>query len=92
MSDPTTDNLHPYTHCSFDVTSLVGGGGTFELRFAEVNNQDNLYQGIDDVSLLETFAAIPEASTTASFGLLLALGLAGMARTVAKSKKAAAAA
>jgi hypothetical protein len=31
-------NPHPYTHYVFDITSLVGGG-TFQIRFAEVDNQ-----------------------------------------------------
>jgi len=74
VSDPNIDNPHPYTHYMVDITSLVGGGGTFQLRFAEVNNQDNLYQGIDNVSIRET-PAVPEASTSVSFGLLaLAMG------------------
>src|SRR5262249_33758233 len=27
-------NPHPYTHYEFDITDLVGAGGTFQLRFA----------------------------------------------------------
>ena len=74
VSDPSIDNPHQYTHYTFDITSLVGTGGTFQLRFAEANNQDNLYQGIDNVSIRET-PAVPEASTLVSFGLMaLAMG------------------
>lgn len=72
VTDPSIDNPHPYTHYSFDITSLVDGGGTFQLRFAEANNQDNLFQGVDNVSIFET--PVPEASTTASLGLLLGMG------------------
>ena len=75
VTDPLLDNPHQYTHYSFDITSLVGSGGTFQLRFAEVNNQDNLYQGVDNVSVFET--PVPEASTLVSFGLL-AFGLAAL--------------
>jgi hypothetical protein len=68
VTDPNIDNPHLYTHYSFDITSLVGSGGAFQLRFAAANNQDNLYQGVDNVSILET-PAVPEASTLVSFGL-----------------------
>ena len=70
VSDPNLDNPHSYTHYTFDITSLVKSGGSYQLRFAEVNNQNNLYQGIDNISVLET-PAVPEASTMVSFGLLL---------------------
>lgn len=76
VTDPSIDNPHSYTHYSFDITSLVGSGGTFQLRFAEANNQDNLYQGVDNVSVFEM--PVPEASTTVSLSLLLALGLGGL--------------
>ena len=76
VSDPNIDNPHQYTHYSFDITSLVGTGGTFQLRFAEANNQDNLFQGVDNVSIRET-PAVPEASTLVSFGLL-AFGMAAL--------------
>ena len=79
VTDPSTDNPHPYTHYSYDITSLVGGGGTFQLRFAEVNNEDNLYQGVDNVSILDTPAA-PPAPEPSQAGVLalMALGLGGL--------------
>lgn len=86
-ADPLRDNPHPYTHYSFDLTPYVVSGGTYQLRFAAVNNQDTLYQGVDNVSIHETPAAVPEASTTVSFGLLLALGLGGVV-IAARRKKA----
>ncbi len=45
-----------YTHYSFDITNVVGAGGTFTLRFAEVDNQFFLNQGVDNVSI----QAVPE--------------------------------
>lgn len=57
---------NPFTHFSFDVTSLLSSGGTFQLRFAEVDNQLFFNMGIDNVSIQET--AVPEPG---SFILLL---------------------
>jgi hypothetical protein len=85
VADPLSDNPHSYTHYSFDLTPYVVSGGTYQIRFAEVNNQDTLYQGVDNVSVFATPAAVPEASTTVSFGLLLALGMGGV--IAAKKKK-----
>ncbi len=63
---------NPYTSYLFDITALVGGGGTFDLRFAEVDNSGNLNLGVDNVSILVT--AVPEPSTL----LLLGTGLIGL--------------
>ena len=55
---------NPYTHYSFDLTALVSTGGTFVLRFAEVDNQYYLNMGIDNVSLLGgTIAGISPTSS-----------------------------
>ena len=73
--DPGTDP-NPYTHYSFDISSLVGGGGTFVLRFAEVDNQLVLNQGVDNVSI-EATARVPEPATAGLLGAgLLALAAA----------------
>ena len=56
-----------YTTFLLDITSLVGGGGTFQLRFAESDNQFFLNFGLDNVSVLAT--PVPEPGT---FGLLAA--------------------
>jgi hypothetical protein len=71
--DPQHQNPNPYTQYALDITALVGAGGTFQIRFAEVDNSGNLNQGVDNVSII--FTAVPEPSTA----LLMGLGLAGLA-------------
>jgi hypothetical protein len=70
-------NPNPYGTYDFDITSNVGGGGggTFQIRFAQVNNQLFLNQGVDNVSIL--FApATPTMNTwlLVSLGCLLVIG------------------
>jgi hypothetical protein len=70
-------NPHPFTSYVFDLTPFVGAGGTFQLRFADVDNQLFLSMGVDNVSIESSqVAPIPEPSTL----LLLTAGLAGLAR------------
>jgi hypothetical protein len=64
---------HPFTHYFFDITNIVGGGGNFILRFAEVDNQSFFNMGVDNVSIQST---VPEPATL----LLLGSGLAAVAR------------
>jgi VCBS repeat protein/Big-like domain-containing protein len=45
------NNPHAYTNYSFDITSLVGAGGSFQLRFATADNQNYLNMGVDNVSI-----------------------------------------
>lgn len=59
----------PYTSYGFDVTDLIGGGGTFILRFAEVNNQGPLNVGVDNVSVLARSSAVPEPASWAILSL-----------------------
>lgn len=70
-------NPHGYTNYNFDLTSLVGGGGSFVLRFAEVDNQLFLNMGVDNVSIEADFAQVPEPAglALAGLGLVLAAGL-----------------
>jgi hypothetical protein len=70
--DPQHQNPNPYTQYALDITALVGAGGTFQIRFAEVDNSGFLNQGVDNVSII--FSAIPEPSTA----LLMGLGLVGL--------------
>jgi len=78
-------NPHPYIRYTFDITSLVGAGGTFQLRFAEVDNQGFFNLGVDNVSINATFGTtpIPEPTTM----ILLGTGLAGIAAKVRRGRK-----
>ena len=60
-----------YIHYSFDVTNLVQRGSSYQLRFAEVDNQFTINQGVDNVSVTSD---TPEPGT---FGLFLGMGLTG---------------
>lgn len=43
----------------FDLTAALAPGGTYVLRFGEVDNSGNLLAGLDNVSLVATTAPIP---------------------------------
>ena len=70
-------NPHAYTNYTFDITSLVGGGGAFQLRFAEVDNQLFLNMGVDNVGIDATAGRVPEPSSI----VLSILGLVLLARS-----------
>jgi hypothetical protein len=53
-------NTAGYVTESFNITSAVGAGGTFQLRFADVNNQNTLLFGVDAVSIVVTTSSVPE--------------------------------
>ena len=53
---------HPYTVYTFDISGLVGQGGTFTLRIGEVDNQSYLLAGVDDVSIAARPAFEPGAA------------------------------
>jgi hypothetical protein len=67
-------NPNPFTSYLFDISALVAGGGTFQLRFAEVDNQGFFNMGVDNVSITQD-TAVPEPATL----LLLGSGLAAAA-------------
>jgi len=77
-----TTGPNPYVPFVFDITALVSGGGTFEIRFAEVDNSGFFNMGIDNVSIAQT--VVPEPGTM----LLMGLGLAGVAGTRMRRRKA----
>jgi hypothetical protein len=55
--DPQASNPNPYTSYSFDYSSALAGlvgGNTYQLRFAQVDNQSFFNQGVDNVSLVVT--------------------------------------
>jgi hypothetical protein len=70
LGEDAGPNPHGWTPYSFDITGLVTPGGTYQLRFGEVDNQFFFNQGVDNVSI----EAIPEPASLA----LLGIGLAGM--------------
>jgi hypothetical protein len=78
-SDPGP-NPHPFTSYLFNISPFVAAGGTFQLRFAEVDNQLFFQQGVDNVSINTT---VPEPTTL----VLLGIGLVGIAvKTKAQGK------
>jgi hypothetical protein len=88
IDNPAT-NPNFFTHYSFDITSLVGGGGgTFQLRFAEVDNQNYLHMGVDNVSVVflpcmpydTGTGTVPEPMSLMVWSTLLGLGLCVSAR------------
>ena len=69
-SDATTPmNGNVFTPYSYDITSIVSAPGTYQLRFAEADNQGNFNAGIDNVGIQFAPASVPEPSTLALVGL-----------------------
>lgn len=71
-ADAGTDP-NPYSTYSFDITSLVGAGGSFAIRFGQVDNQGFFNLGVDNVRIRAQLAAVPTPPALALS--LLALGL-----------------
>jgi hypothetical protein len=68
-------NTTGYVPMTFDITSAVGGGGIFQLRFVEVDNLAPFNLGVDAVSIVATSAAVPEPDSL----ILVATGVIGLA-------------
>lgn len=78
-SDPAGSNPNPFTRYVVDITAIVGAGGLFDLRFAEVDNLRFFHMGVDNVSVLYTprdDGAVPEPMTLAVWSTLATLGAA----------------
>ena len=65
---------YPYTGYHFDITSLVGGGGTYMLRFANVENFYFLNLGVDNVSVDFQPVPLPIAFLLLGSGLIRLVG------------------
>ena len=61
---------NPYTSYSFDITGATTPGSTYQVRFAETDNQGFFNMGVDNVSIQATRVPIP--ATVALLGLGLA--------------------
>jgi len=72
-ADPFASNPNPYTHYNF---ALSLPSGTYQLRFAESDNQLFFNMGIDNVVLTPS---VPEPGTMALLGSAV-LGVAGLIR------------
>jgi hypothetical protein len=73
--DPGIDP-HSFTPYTLDITGIVGAGGTFQLRFAEVDNQLFFNQGVDNISILTEPVPAPGAILLGCIGV----GLVGWLR------------
>jgi hypothetical protein len=70
--DPTADTA-AYVPYSFDITSVVGAGGTFTLRFAEVDNQNIFNLGVDNVAIVTGPLGVPEPASQLPVAIVVAL-------------------
>lgn len=70
-ADNLSANPNPYTSYSFDITSMVVPGGTYQIRFGEADNQLFFNMGVDNVSVLAT-TGTPEPATFLMLGAALA--------------------
>jgi hypothetical protein len=67
---------HSYKSYQFEISPFVVPGGTYQLRFAETDNQGILLQGVDNISIVPV---VPEPETYALF-------LAGLGFVLARAR------
>ncbi len=83
FNGPPSGNDGLFTKYTYNVTATSAFTG---LVFSTPDNTTMSTLELDDISVTPGSAPVPEASTTASLGLMLALGLGGV--LVARKKKA----
>lgn len=82
-TDPLATN--PFKSYSFNITGLVAPGGTYKIRFAEVDNQGIFNQGVDNVSVKATTGGrVPDTGSTV---LLLGLSICSVLSITGIGKK-----
>jgi hypothetical protein len=72
LGSDTGANPSPYSSYVFDLTALTAGGGTFQLRFAETDNQTFFNLGVDNVSIVATASDVPAPASIGLFGVAAA--------------------
>ena len=65
--------VSPYIAYSFDISTLAAG--TYQLRFAQVDNQGFFNQGVDNVSIEAVAGAVPEPTSWAM--MIVGFGIVG---------------
>ncbi len=68
----TGTDPHAFTSYSFDITSIIGAGGTFQLRFAEADSEFFFNMGVDNISLQVEPVPVPGAVLLGMLGLSVA--------------------
>lgn len=76
----TTFASNPYRNYTSDITPLVSGGGAFQIRFAETDNQSFFNLGVDNVSVNATLAPEPHSYSMALAAAIVLGGLGGFRR------------
>lgn len=72
-NDPQASNPNPFTAYSIDLLAAgLTPGSTYQLRFAETDNQGFFHQGVDNVSIIAE--VVPEPGTLVALLSLAAVG------------------